>query len=354
MPAAPPFAVEVRAGTAFELLVGLSALTGDEEVRPSWLPESVAACPPATGAAIETVGLRSGELWLHLLGVALEQEAGDAASLVAAVERLRPTELRRHLVGVFVPAWRAVAAAETLEAAAAGDARAAARLLENERYYAGHAADALAGLLPLSAAETKRRVTAALRSFAQEVLAPAEAELRGALERDAAAKHRLMQWLSPHELISAAAGGYRYEPEPGLDRVVLVPHLAAGPWLLLCQHEDARIICYAADAEATDPEQAVIDRALLVARALADEQRVRIVRYLGGAHATAAELAEHLGLTKSTTHHHLAQLREAGLVVLRGNAGGYFYSLGDEGLAEAARAVADLAPANPPTTAPRG
>jgi DNA-binding transcriptional ArsR family regulator len=343
MPSAPPFAVDVRAGTAFELLVGLAALTGDEEVHPSWLPESVETCPAATRSAIDAVGRRSGELWLHLLGVALEQEAGDAASLVAAVQRMRPAELRRHLVGVFVPAWRAVAGAETLEAAAAGDAEAAARLLENERYYAGHAADALAGLLPLTAAETKRRVASALTSFAEHVLAPAEASVREALERDTAAKRALMQWLTPYELISAAAGGYRYESEPGLDRVVLVPHLAAAPWLLLCQHEGTRIVCYAAEPEPVDPEQARIDRALVVARALADEQRVRIVRYLAAQEATAAELAQHLGLTKSTTHHHLSQLREARLVELRGNARGYWYSLGDDGVSEAARAVADLA-----------
>ena len=342
MPAAPPFELELRAGTAFELLVGLAALTGEEEVRSSWLPESVEACPAATRAAIDAVGRRSGELWLHLLGVALEQEAGDAASLVAAVQRLRPAELRRHLVGAFVPAWRAVAGAETLELAAAGDADAAARLLENDRYYAGRAADALAELLPLSAAETKRRVAAALTSFAAEVLAPNEVVVREALERETTAKAELMQWLSPQELITTAAGGYRYEPEPGLDRVVLVPHLAAAPWLLLCQHETTRIICYAADAEAADPEQAVVDRALIVARALADEQRVRIVRYLAAQAATAAELTEHLGLTKSTTHHHLSQLRDARIVELRGNARGYSYSLGDEGLAEAVRALADL------------
>jgi DNA-binding transcriptional ArsR family regulator len=328
MPAAPPFHLEVRAGTAFELLIGLSALTGDDQVRPSWLPDE----PPA---AVEAVGPRSGELWLHLLGIALE--AGDAAALLAAVDGMRPAELRRHLVGVHVPAWRSVAGAATLEAAAAGDADAAARLLGNDRYYAGRAREALAGLLPLSAAETKRRVLAALRSFTL----PA-AHVGEALERDAAAKRALAATLSPLELISAAAGGYRYEPEAGLDRVVLVPHLAAAPWLLLCQHENARIICYAVEPEQADPEQALVDRALGVARALADEQRVRIVRYLAAQDGTAVELAEHLGLTKSTTHHHLAQLREARLVELRGNARGYWYSLGEGGLADAARALSEL------------
>ena len=42
-------------------------------------------------------------------------------------------------------------------------------------------------LLPLTAAETKRRLLAVLRQFADEVFAPAEQEVMAALEADAAA-----------------------------------------------------------------------------------------------------------------------------------------------------------------------
>jgi DNA-binding transcriptional ArsR family regulator len=343
MPAASRFAVEVRAGTGYELLIGLSALTGADEPHPSWLPPSLDACPPASREAIARLGDRPGELWLHLLGITLEREADDSASLVAAVKREPPAALRRHLVGVHVPAWRELAGVDTLEAAAAGDATAGARLLADDRYYGGHAADALATLMPLSAVETKRRVVAALATFADEVLAPQEPAIRAALELDAAAKRALGSSLSPEELVSAAAGGYVYEPEPELPRVVLVPHLAAAPWLLLCQHEDARIICYGVETEAGDAEDTVIDRALRVARALGDEQRLRIVRRLASGDATAAELARATGLTKSTTHHHLAQLRDARIVVLRGNASGYFYSLSATGLADGASVLAELA-----------
>jgi DNA-binding transcriptional ArsR family regulator len=197
--------------------------------------------------------------------------------------------------------------------------------------------------MPLSAAETKRRVVAALSTFADEVLAPHERAIGRALALEATAKRTLASSLSPGELISAAAGGYVYEPEPELTRVVLVPHLAAAPWLLLCQHDDARIICYSIDPEAGDAEQTVVHRALKVTRALADEQRLRIVRRLASGDATAAELAQAAGVTKSTTHHHLAQLRDAGIVVLHGNARGYSYSLSATGLADAASVLAELA-----------
>ena len=66
---------------------------------------------------------------------------------------------------------------------------------------------------------------------------------------------------------------------------------------------------------------------------------------------SAAGLAGAAGLAKSTAHHHLAQLRAAGLVTLRGNARGYWYSLRPEGLREAQHAIGDLVHA-PPETVP--
>ena len=51
--------------------------------------------------------------------------------------------------------------------------------------------------------------------------------------------------------------------------------------------------------------------------------------------ATFAELADEVGLARSTTHHHLAQLRAADLIALRGNARGYHYTLDRDGFAAA-------------------
>ena len=340
--AAPAFAVEVRADPAFELLVGLSTLTAERSPeRPSWLPRDLSACSPALRRAVDDVGREAGEVWLHLLGLALEAPVSTAGDFVEAIEALEPRELRRHLVGVWVPSWRIVAGAETLERAAAGDARAIDALLAHDRYYAGRARVSLERLLPLSAPQTKRRLVAVLRRFHDEVFAREADAVTAALEADAEAKRALATQLSADALISTAARGFVYEREPEASRVVLVPHLAARPWLLLCQHRDARIICY----PASDPLEAECDvqeRALTLGRALADEARFRILRRLAEGDAPLSELTELTGLARSTAHHHLTQLRAAGLVVIRGNARAYRYALREEGAGESSALLAEL------------
>jgi DNA-binding transcriptional ArsR family regulator len=55
-----------------------------------------------------------------------------------------------------------------------------------------------------------------------------------------------------------------------------------------------------------------------VMHALADPSRLRMVAELdGGAELSCAELGEHAGTAKSTTTHHMAVLRHAGLIRTR-------------------------------------
>ena len=130
-----------------------------------------------------------------------------------------------------------------------------------------------------------------LRRFADEVFATHEDEVVAALRADVEAKHALEARVSSDALISAAARGFVYEREPEASRVVLAPQLAARPWLLLCQHRDARIVCYPA-AEPLEAERDVRERALLLGRALADEGRVQILRRLSAGEASLSELTD--------------------------------------------------------------
>jgi Bacterial regulatory protein, arsR family len=300
------FKLEVLAGTRFELLVAMYAANGAR-----------------------------GELWLHLLGLALDSRAPDAGSFIEEVAGVPALELRRHVLGLYVPSWRHVAGAATIEQAARGDADACERLLGNRRYYAGAARPALGALLPLGARQTKSGLVAALRSFHDGGFAAGEEGLRRQLEADAAAIASLRRELDAYDLIDRAAGGYRYEAEAEFERVVLLPQLAAAPSILLCQHRNARLICYPVrDGDATP-------RHLLVAlgRALADDKRVAMLERLRRGDATLAELALEAGVAKSTAHHHLTQLRAAGLITLQGNAAGYSFAVDPAGFAAAQRLI---------------
>ncbi|HLX20144.1 MAG TPA: metalloregulator ArsR/SmtB family transcription factor [Gaiellaceae bacterium] len=305
MPAAQAQHVRFAAGPAFETLIRLSVLTGADGERRQ--------VPPELREEIALIGDRSSELWLHLLGLALERPD----DIAAAVRATPPAELRRHLAGVYVPSWRELVGADALEATARGDAT----LLDHDRYYAGCARGALEQLLPLTPAETKRRVLAVLDRVR------IDEDVVASLEHDAAV--RTAKAASPSERIASACPGYRYEPEPELPDVVLVPHVAARPWLLLCQHDRSRIICYPLPTE-----ENVEDRLVALGRALGDARRVRMLVRLADGEATLAELADVTGLAKSTAHHHLAHLRAAGLVEMRGNAQQYRFAIRADGLAE--------------------
>lgn len=70
----------------------------------------------------------------------------------------------------------------------------------------------------------------------------------------------------------------------------------------------------------------------LMLKALADDSRLTILRLLKGHEYAVNELAQATQLTDPTISHHLARLREAGLVSLRMAGNQRFYSLNAEGL----------------------
>src|SRR5512132_521630 len=254
----PPYQVEAQAAGAYELLVELSVL-GSDGLTPRML------------AALERVGDRSGEVWLHLLGLAVEAPAPrDATALLTALEAADPLEVRRLLLGAHVPAWRRLGPGwtEAIEAAAAGDPAAQARLLAHPRYYGGAARQALDVLLPLDPAETRRRLLEVLSRRHEESFAAREPGVVAALAADARATAELAATVPPARLIEVVCGGFAYEPEPECPRVLLMPHFAARPWLLLCQHRDSRIICHPARDQGGDQRAATAARLLALGRAL--------------------------------------------------------------------------------------
>ena len=319
-PSVPAPGAEVAAGTAFALLVELAAASVDR-----------AELGRELHAALDDTGDSTGESWLNLLGIPLDFGAPyDAARLCAHVAEMDPVELRLHLLGRYAWSWCTLVGADTIERAAAGDAKATRALLSHDRYYAGRARAALSTLAGLEPEETRRRIGHALEVGARELeLVPTE---------DAAAEASAELDSAPLQAaIDRLTAGYRYVPEVEAQAVLLVPHLQAQPWLVLAQHREKRLIVYRA-RRTDDVEQ----RAAALGRALADPKRIEILRLLGRGIDRVSELVAETGLTRSTVHHHLSQLREARLVDLEGNARAYRYRLHSEALPETVRLLSDL------------
>jgi DNA-binding transcriptional ArsR family regulator len=358
MPGSAVASVRIEAAGAYELLIELSVVADrhgpraadPDPERARWLDAVLDRASPAFLDAVERVGDRSGEVWLHLLGLAMETpRPRDAAGLLALVEATDPVELRRHLLGAYVPAWRKYVEPAVILAAAEGDRAAQARLETDGRYYAGRAGDALPILLGQNGRQTRRAVLDVLRRWYDESFAARERAVLASLDADASAARELASLVAPARLIEVVTAGFVYEPDPDCPSVLLIPHLAARPWLLLCQHRDTRLICYPARRHGREAREELADGLVRLGRALADEQRVRILTSLAGGARDLDELAAALGLARSTVHHHLGLLRAAKLISLQGNARRYRYGLRREAVGEANSLLAGLMslPSNP-------
>jgi DNA-binding transcriptional ArsR family regulator len=316
---------EVAAGTACGLLVALAAASqGPREELTAEL-----------ASALDGVGDTQGEVWLNLFGVALDGGAPyDSERFRGRLASLDPVELRRHVLGRYAWSWCTLAGIEDIESASAGDAAAATRLLTHPRYYGGNAKASLATLLALDPDESRRRLVRAVELGSESLL-----DERAARELEAAADAAEVRLASDPALVAIErlATGYRYVPEPEAERVVLIPHLEPRVSLVLAQHRSARLIVYRARRDS-----AAEDRLVALGRALADPKRVEILRLVGRGMGRASDLVDVTGLSRSTVHHHLAQLREAGLVSLEGNARAYTYVPQRSAPAEVAELVAGL------------
>lgn len=317
--------VDILAGTGPALLLALAEASSAPRGE---LPDSLAR-------ALADVGDDEGESWLNLLGVALDAGAPATAERLAdAISATDPVELRRHLLGRYAWSWCTLGGVGDIEAAAAGEAGAIERLLAQPRYYAGHARSSLSVLLSVDPRETRLRIAAAIDAGRRTLLRPSAADELAAAGASAAGA---LADVDPLVALERITRGYRYVPEPEAERVVLVPHLAASARLVLAQHRSARVVAYPAT-----PDRASEERLLALGRALADPKRVEILALVGRGVGRAADLVSATGLTRSTVHHHLGQLRDAGLVALEGNARAYQYVPRREAAADAALLVAEI------------
>ncbi|MGH8776672.1 MAG: ArsR/SmtB family transcription factor [Jiangellaceae bacterium] len=318
---------DVRTNGALEALLGLHAyvsMTADDLDPDSWVAALDLGDTSLRREIAAGVGPDSGEVWLHLVGWALTLPPdSSAATLVDRLSTLNPRTLRRHLFGVDVPAWHEHVDQQVLDRAASGHRASIELALADRHYYAGQARAALGPLAHLSGAETRRRLHRAVRTFVEDTFLNVEARVVAAL----------VDWREDHQVgdqdpiswLGDLPGGLRYEPEraAGIDRIVVIPQLAASPRLLLLQEGDTRIV----GVPATGDDVASPARLARVFAALGDEQRLRILQLTAHDDVGLTDVARHLGIAKSTAHHHLTALRAAGLLGISGRAWRYRYVL---------------------------
>lgn len=319
--------VEVEAAPAYEFLVSLCAFNdacGDfhsevtYDVGKAWFEDVRAKASPDLLATIEQFSFHSHQVWEHIFSLAYSCPAPrDVPTFIDYLETIDALELRLHILGYYVREHRRVTPPETIYAAAQGDSEAQKKLLKTSFPDDADWQKLLRWLLALDMTATKNILLDILRGWYEEVFREQEPAILPILARDVEAKRALKSTMSPEQLIETCTG-WEYVPEPGIKRVVLIPSYINRPYNSDAEHHGTRIFYFpVADESVAAGSNAPPVRLLRLAKALADERRLRILKKLSSGSYTLQEMADDFGVAKTTMHHHLITLRTAGLVRMR-------------------------------------
>jgi DNA-binding transcriptional ArsR family regulator len=167
--------------------------------------------------------------------------------------------------------------------------------------------------LPRDLGAVRDRYVRLLVAWHEQYFRLVDPAILSGLAADAAAKHALVGTMAPEALVEAATCGVHFMPRPGPELVLLVPQYHFRPWNLFQDYRGLRRIQYPADALPAVPGEPP-PGLLRLTRALSDESRLRILRFLAAGPRSFTEVVQFMGLAKSTVHHHMVVLRAAGLV----------------------------------------
>jgi DNA-binding transcriptional ArsR family regulator len=352
-------ALSIETAPAYELLMSIVSVTQDElndtvEVGPEWIAEMRRRAGPellerARGAVHE---LTDG--WIHLVGVAYGAPAPrDVATFLEHLRATDGDELRLHLIDFYDPDTRRQTPPDVVRRALAGDDVAVREFLRTNHPEYEPWQRFLKAVLTDDPEELRAELVAVLEEWYEKVFAPEEATVMPILFRDVEAKRELSRELPFADFVKTSTNGVEFPPRPGLDRVVLTPTFVNRPLVSHVELGDTLLIIYpVADESVAAETDAPPLRLVRLAKALADEKRLRILRALAEGEKGLMELAEQFGVPKTTMHHHMIVLRSAGLVAVA--VGSKRYRLREETLPDVEQLLSGyLGAATGPSAAPR-
>jgi DNA-binding transcriptional ArsR family regulator len=278
------------------------------------------------------------ETWINLLGLPMDiPEARTGAGFVTAARAMDPAELLRHLTGYYRRVYRRETPAAVMDAAIGGDPVARREFRRTSFPDIGYLRDTLRYLLSKEPEAIQDEFAGLVERWQVEVHGPGEAEFVATAERSLSAFRRATDGLPLEQVVERAAPGLTFVPEAGQTSVVLLPSTAVRPLWAVSDHRTANIFAFSApppDGERVGPPA----RLVALGKAIGDETRLRILRELATAPATPPDLAERMGMPRTTLLHHLRILRDADLIAVHVHDSAYHqYRVRDEHFGEIER-----------------
>lgn len=266
---------------------------------------------PALRDDMDGLGVGS-TTWLFLTGIAVALEPGAGVDELLAVLDHSPETAWMHLAAGL--------AEIVLERPDLADGLADGSIGADDIRTEVRGADDLdpcsAVLAAADPVEHGRRVADVVSRFREELGASMIAEARGPIEREVAARRAQLDAGMPvHELVVAASNGF----EPGAAAaLLLLPSYWLRPWVVVVNEGPVEVLTTpVADEQLQLPSQAPTPTTLRLFKALGDEGRLRLLRRMSGGPIGLSDAMDEIDVAKTTAHHHLSILRQAGLVTIR-------------------------------------
>lgn len=336
VPQQPP-SVRVTVGAAFEMLAALWAFLDDER-HPVYEASSDLVRQEERHLGTDAVAIRrfaggSLRLWDHVLGLALDAGGDhDIPGLLTLIETIDANELRLHLLGRWNAHVLRTVRAEAVEAAAAGDPKAQRSL--RRACYPDEAPwqKAMRHVLRTDPEHLRGELLHILRLWYEKAFAPDEDRLMPILEREAVVIRREAVRRDGLGVLDHVTDGLRWAIDATLDDVLLAPSYAARPIVFYVEHRGTTLVLFPVSEESVlGDEFGPPGRLVKLVKALADEGRLKVLYALRDRELTGAEIAERLGVPRTSLWHHILILRSAGLVrATKGSGNQSTYALQEE------------------------
>jgi len=309
--------VIVQPGTGYELLLSATAIADVSSQQRVSAGRDLRKRARAIdgGRVLRTLEQIGREPFLNLLGfVHAMTEEPTAANALKAIGEAPAEELVLGAVGYYRRAFRIPTAPHVIRAAVAGRDAAAVREFKRTSYpHLKNWQATLRHVLAMSVEDAAAEIATGLTGWYEGGFRDIEA---GLAEADGRGVDRVRQLVATRDLdavLAEVAPTITFTREVGQEVVVLTPSAIVTPAWALADYGPTLVIAYPApvDAEGTQDPGA---RLVLLAKAIGDDLRLRALRELRDGPMTATELARRLGIPRTTIHHHLQILTNAGFV----------------------------------------
>lgn len=322
--------VRVHTTPCYDLLVSLRALFNPRtyDATRAWSSAARASLSPALlerGAFFfqhHDTSLGSGVIRL----VAGLRDGAEPAALVRKIRATEPAALALLMLDTGETSPEALA---TLERALTGGVPAG----ELNRAFSGSTADWSRRCRRIldDPVRAKAEFVELLEGYLAAVFRAEVAHVSVATAAGAARAAELLAILPTVTAIEQLTGGYTLSTELQLRRITLAPSAFIYPFMASRVDErgsEALIVFGVKSETLLQFDRFRIDPDLVRAvKALGDPGRLKVLRLLGQGPTTGTDLVALLGLSAPTVHHHLHQLRAAGLVRQERTKGGMRYTI---------------------------